>query len=66
MYEGKKKHRQPCLAGFREQVVALVHAGRSDESAAEFEPTSQTIRNWVRQADVDEGRRSEGLDVSYP
>ena len=46
-------------------MVALVRAGRTpDELAAEFEPTRQTIRNWVRQADVDEGRRSDGLTSS--
>ncbi len=46
-------------------MVALVRAGRTpDELAAEFEPTSQTIRNWVRQADIDEGRRSDGLTSS--
>ncbi len=27
----------------------------------EFEPTSQTIHSWVKQADRDEGRRSDGL-----
>jgi transposase len=65
MSERKKKHRQPYPAEFREQMVALVRAGRTpDELAAEFEPTSQTIRNWVRQADVDEGRRSDGLTSS--
>jgi transposase len=42
--------------------VELVRSGRKPESLAqEFEPTSQTIRNWLRQADLDEGRRSDGL-----
>ena len=31
---------------FREQLIALVRAGRSpDELAEEFEPSAQTIRN---------------------
>jgi len=30
----------------------------------EFEPSSQAIRNWVRQADRDEGRRDDGLTSS--
>ena len=30
-------------------------------TAREFEPSEQTIRNWVRQADLDEGLRSDGL-----
>ncbi len=43
-------------------MVDLVWAGRSPESLArEFEPTVQAIRNWVRQADRDEGRRADGL-----
>jgi transposase len=43
-------------------MVALIRAGRTPESLAkEFEPSAQAIRNWVRQADLDEGRRSDGL-----
>jgi transposase len=43
-------------------MVELVRAGRSPESLAQqFEPTAQAIRNWVRQADRDEGRREDGL-----
>jgi transposase len=30
----------------------------------EFEPTAQTIRNWVAQADRDEGLRSDGLTTA--
>jgi transposase len=29
--------------------------------AQEFEPSAQTIRNWVAQAGRDEGRRADGL-----
>ncbi len=40
----------------------MARAGRSAESLArDFEPTAQTIRNWVKQADLDEGRRADGL-----
>ena len=47
---------------FRRQMVELVRAGRSPEELAnEFEPTAQSIRNWVAQADRDEGRRADGL-----
>jgi transposase len=43
-------------------MIELVRTGRSPESLArEFEPTAQSIRNWIRQADRDEGRRSDGL-----
>jgi transposase len=57
---GKKK--RPYAAEFRERMIELVRAGRSPESLAEeFEPTAQSIRNWVAQADRDEGRRADGL-----
>ncbi len=43
-------------------MVELVRAGRTPgELSREFEPSAQAIRNWVRQADLDEGRRSDGL-----
>jgi transposase len=47
---------------FRQQMVDLVRAGRTpEELSREFEPASQTIRNWVEQADRDGGRRSDGV-----
>ena len=43
-------------------MVELVRAGRTPgELAREFECSDQTIRNWVRQAERDEGRRDDGL-----
>ena len=54
--------RPPYASEFREQMVELVRLGRSpEELAREFEPSSQSIRNWVGQADRDEGRSHEGL-----
>ena len=47
---------------FRQQMVDLVRSGRSPGSLArEFEPSDQTIRNWVAQSDRDEGLREDGL-----
>jgi len=47
---------------FRRQLIELVRAGRSPESLAkEFEPSSQTIRSWVKQAARDTGERADGL-----
>lgn len=49
-------------AEFREQIVELARAGRSPRTLArEFEPSEQTIRNWIRQVELDSGRRSDGL-----
>jgi transposase len=43
-------------------MVELVRSGRTpEELSREFEPPSQAIRSWVCQADLDEGRRSDGL-----
>jgi transposase len=57
--------RLPYPPEFREQMVALVRAGRTPESLSrEFEPTAQTIHNWVKQADRDEGLRSDGLTTA--
>ena len=59
------KTRKPYPPEFREQLVALVRAGRTPEDLArEFEPTAQSISNWVAQADRDVGRRSDGLTTA--
>ena len=56
------KSRPPYPPEFRRQMIELVRVGRNpEELAKEFEPTAQTIRNWVAQADRDEGRRDDGL-----
>ena len=48
----------PYAPEFRRQMVELVRAGRDPaDLAREFEPSSQAIRNWVAQADRQEGRR---------
>ena len=56
------KTRTPYAPEFRERVVELVRSGcKAEELAGEFEPTVEAVRNWVAQADRDEGRRSDGL-----
>ena len=46
-------------------MVQLVKAGRTpEELSREFEPTAQTIHNWVKQSDRDAGVRSDGLTSS--
>ncbi len=60
-----RKHRNPYPAEFRAQMVELVKAGRApEELAREFEPTAQSILNWVAQADRDAGVRRDGLTTA--
>ena len=55
------KSRAPYAPEFRQQMIDLVRAGRTPESLSrEFEPTAQTVHNWVRQADRDDGRGDDG------
>jgi transposase len=55
----------PYPPEFKRQLVELVRAGRSpEELAEEFEPSASSIRNWIRQADLDEGRRSDGMTTA--
>jgi len=47
---------------YRQRIIELARAGRSlSELARQFEPTVETIRAWVKQAELDEGLRSDGL-----
>lgn len=53
--------RAPYPAEFRQQIVELYLSGRTPrELAEEFEPSEQTIRTWIVQADRDGGRREDG------
>ena len=57
--------RKPYPQEIREQMVELVRAGRSpEELSREFEPSAQSISNWVAQADRDEGKRKDGLTTA--
>ena len=59
------KSRIPYPPEFRQQMIELVRSGRSPGSLAkEFEPSAQTIQTWVKQADLDSGRRHDGLTSS--
>ena len=57
-----RRFHPPYPSEFRSQVVGLVRAGRSIASLVkEFNLTDTTIRNWLRQTDLDAGKRTDGL-----
>jgi transposase len=59
------KSRPPYPAEFKARMVELVRSGRNpEELSREFEPTAQAIRNWVAQADRDEGLREDGVTTA--
>ena len=56
------KSHSPYAAEFRRRILDLVRSGRTPESIEkEFGMSAQTVRNWARQADLDTGRRTDGL-----
>lgn len=58
------RSRPPYPAEYRAELVRLVREeGRTPtELAREFEPSAQSIANWVAQADIDAGHR-DGLST---
>lgn len=57
-----RRFKPPYPQEFRARMVELARAGRSLASLSkEFGVTDMSIRNWLRQADLDAGRRSDGL-----
>lgn len=56
------KPKPPYPDEFRRKMIELARSGRTHESLSrEFKVTTTTIRNWLRLADLDEGRRHDGL-----
>ena len=59
------KTHSPYAPEYRRQMVELVRSGRTPgELAGSSSVPASAIRNWVRQADRDEGRREDGLTSS--
>jgi transposase len=57
-----RKHPRAYPADFRHKIVELARAGRGyDDLASEFKLSRQTVHNWVKQADLDAGRRTDGV-----
>ncbi len=55
--------RPPYPPEFRAEAVELIRSGTKSfrELSRDLGISDQTLRNWVRQADLDAGRRTTGL-----
>ncbi len=60
------RSRPPYPPEFRAEAVRLVREGgrQPEELARDLGCTGQTIRNWLKQADLDAGRRHDGLTTA--
>ena len=55
----------PYPLEYRRRIVELARAGRKiDELAREFEASANAMRKWVKQAELDESLRSDGLTTT--
>ena len=58
---GRKQ--MPYPPEFREEAVRLIREGGKSigQAAKDLGIADQSLRNWVKQADLDAGRRTDGL-----
>ena len=63
MAKKKPRPRRSFTPEFKAEVVELVHQpGKTVGGVArELDLTETAVRAWVKQADIDDGRRSDGL-----
>lgn len=60
-----KKYSRPYPPGFRRNIIELVRSGRPAlEVSHEFKTARQTIANWLKQDDLDTGRRRDGVTTA--
>ena len=66
MSKREREYVKPYPREFREQVVKLARAGerRPREVSEEFGISPDSVRRWLKQADLDGGRRKDGLSTS--
>jgi len=56
-------HKAPYPPEFRNESVRLLRTSGKPmaQIARELEVTTETLRQWLKQADIDDGRRHDGL-----
>jgi len=56
------KSHKPYPKEYKQKLIELARKGETpEELSRRFEPSAQAIRNWVAQADLDDGQRDDGL-----
>ena len=59
------KQRKTYPDEFKKKLIAMARGGRTpEELSRQFDPSAQSIRNWVAQSERDEGKRQDGLASS--
>jgi transposase len=60
------RSRPPYPPEFRAQAVELVRSGSKSirQLSRDLGVSDQTLRNWLRQMDIDAGRRQDGLTTA--
>jgi len=59
------KHTGSYPPEFRHKIIELVRSGRNaNDVSREFDLSRQTIANWLKQDDLNEGRRDDGLTTA--
>ncbi len=59
------KHPGSYPPEFRHKIIELVRSGRNaNEVSREFDLSRQTITNWLKQDDLNAGRRDDGLTTA--
>jgi transposase len=57
-----QRYTTPYPPEYKSEAVRLVHSGVSIvQVAKDLGVNDQTIRNWIKQVDLDSGRRKDGL-----
>src|ERR1700684_3050064 len=62
----KPRRRRSCTAEYKAEIVELCQRGDRSvgQVAKDFDLTETAVREWVKQAELDDGTRSDGLTTA--